>query len=405
MAKFRLPAVLLALALAGLTMAAANGNDSAQAAAEPITMTAAPIGGGSQEDVLKWALAHSDPDALRRAAAEARAGAEAGSDEYLEKRGRVQDLLEAMKGEPSEAHLLREAVGVLSAPGSTQCQVGDALEALRYLVEPIDAANDLQRMGGLAPVVALLHSRHPPALQAKAAHLLGTAASNNLEFQEALLAEQPEVLPLLLQLLGDGGASSGAGSGGDEQHAAAAYEASAKALYCLSTILRLNSPARAAFYRAAGVQTLQLLLVGGGRDLRLQRKALTLLTDLVHLDAPALAATTVTSILQLLDAHQHLADPDLTEKALLAILALLDSSAAPAAAKLLASVDGPSILARLASRLQTVGAEDADAGDSLLGLLSRVQAAAAGQAAAASAGVALAGAARESCAAHDATEL
>lgn len=145
MAKFRLPAVLLALALAGLTMAAANGNDSAQAAAEPITMTAAPIGGGSQEDVLKWALgeaagcrprsnvecvskcpssscskrclllfpraAHSDPDALRRAAAEARAGAEAGSDEYLEKRGRVQDLLEAMKGEPSEAHLLRVSSG------------------------------------------------------------------------------------------------------------------------------------------------------------------------------------------------------------------------------------------------------------------------------------------------------
>jgi hypothetical protein len=145
MAKFRLPAVLLALALAGLTMAAANGNDSAQAAAEPITMTAAPIGGGSQDDVLKWALgeaaccrprsyvkcvskclnscrskrclllfpaaAHSDPDALRRAASEARAGAEAGSDEYLEKRGRVQDLLEAMKGEPSEAQLLTVSNG------------------------------------------------------------------------------------------------------------------------------------------------------------------------------------------------------------------------------------------------------------------------------------------------------
>ena len=39
------------------------------------------------------------------------------------------------------SHGAQEAVGVLSAPGSAQRQVGDALEALRYLVEPIDAAN------------------------------------------------------------------------------------------------------------------------------------------------------------------------------------------------------------------------------------------------------------------------
>lgn len=34
-------------------------------------------------------------------------------------------------------------------------------------------------MGGLAPVVAFLGRQQPPALQARAAHLLGTATSNN----------------------------------------------------------------------------------------------------------------------------------------------------------------------------------------------------------------------------------
>lgn len=51
--------------------------------------------------------AHSDPDALRAAAEEARAGAEAGSAEFLEKRAKVAALLEAMRGEPSEAELMQ----------------------------------------------------------------------------------------------------------------------------------------------------------------------------------------------------------------------------------------------------------------------------------------------------------
>lgn len=51
--------------------------------------------------------AHSDPDALRAAAAEARQAADAGSPEFEEKQRRVQALLDAMKGEPTEAELMQ----------------------------------------------------------------------------------------------------------------------------------------------------------------------------------------------------------------------------------------------------------------------------------------------------------
>lgn len=56
--------------------------------------------------------AHSDPDALRAAAAEARAGAEARSPEFQEKQARVAALLEAMQGEPTEAELMQVLGGV-----------------------------------------------------------------------------------------------------------------------------------------------------------------------------------------------------------------------------------------------------------------------------------------------------
>lgn len=169
-------------------------------------------------------------------------------------------------------------------------------------------------MGGLAPLVALLRAQQPPQphLQAGAAYVLGTAAANNVVFQKQLLGAHPEVLQLLLQLLADGG------GGGDE---AAASEAAAKALYCLSALLRLSPPARAAFYRAAGMATLQSLLRSPGTGPRLKRKGLGLLADLVQLDAGVHGAAAgldmsaaVAAALQLLDggeAAEAEADQDL----------------------------------------------------------------------------------------------
>lgn len=131
-------------------------------------------------------------------------------------------------------------------------------------------------------------------------------------FQEQLLGDHPEALPMLLHLLSAGsraGSSrAGTSSEGDEQLAA---EAGAKALYCLSAILRLSAPARSAFYQVGGLPTLQALLAAPaaqGGSLRLKRKALTLLADLVQLDGAAQQGTAgldqgaaVAAALQLLD--------------------------------------------------------------------------------------------------------
>lgn len=265
-------------------------------------------------------------------------------------------------------------------------QLGAALEALRYLVEPIDLANgengactgvdkcvvevrldcavcsadwesvglavvltnsptacplpdclphrptgrnatDLHKMNGLAPVVALLSSQQPPELQAAAAFVLGTASSNNREFQLRLMADHPESLSLLLHLLeaGSSGSGDGSSSGGGGAEAAMAQQAAAKALYCLSALLRLSDPARAAFYAGPGVRTLQGVLRQPGRlphSLSLKRKALGLLADLAQLDVAGAgsagqgldAATVVAATVQLLEDEAEpgaAADPDL----------------------------------------------------------------------------------------------
>lgn len=60
--------------------------------------------------------AHSDPEELKLAAAEARAAADAGSPAFLERQARVQALVEALRVEPSEADLMRVSNG--SSSGS-----------------------------------------------------------------------------------------------------------------------------------------------------------------------------------------------------------------------------------------------------------------------------------------------
>lgn len=58
---------------------------------------------------------------------------------------------------------------------------------------------DLHSLEGLSPVVKLL-TEDAPALQAAAAYVLGTAASNNNKFQELLMQHHPESINLLMQV-------------------------------------------------------------------------------------------------------------------------------------------------------------------------------------------------------------
>lgn len=59
---------------------------------------------------------------------------------------------------------------------------------------------DLRVLGALEPLVTLLGPDHPPELQAGAAHVLGTAASNNEKLAAELVRDHPQLLQLLLQV-------------------------------------------------------------------------------------------------------------------------------------------------------------------------------------------------------------
>ena len=70
---------------------------------------------------------------------------------------------------------------------------------LTCLVQSYCCSADLHTLHGLQPVVQLL-SQDSASLQAAAAFVLGTAASNNNRFQEQLMQLHPESISLLMQV-------------------------------------------------------------------------------------------------------------------------------------------------------------------------------------------------------------
>lgn len=168
---------------------------------------------------------------------------------------------------------------------------------------------DLHKLGGLAPVVALLGAASPQLRQG-AALVLGTAASNNEAFQEQLLRHHPEAVPALMRLVNSasggftplpppapaaasrwgswwpwgskpaaappaapapaaGGSEAGgaddatlaagsdaaaAGDGSQEDGRREDETAAAAGLYALAAVIRTNTAARAMFYAAGGMQ-------------------------------------------------------------------------------------------------------------------------------------------------------
>ncbi|KAG2450497.1 hypothetical protein HYH02_004998 [Chlamydomonas schloesseri] len=190
-----------------------------------------------------------------------------------EQRRRVKELLDHVRSQPTEADMMREGIDILTRPGASDTELLAALQALQVLVEPIDNANDLHPLGGLTPVVAQLgRLAEAPGLATAAAHVIGTAASNNPTFQRALLGAHPEVVGTLLQV-----------------SAAPEHECSVKGLYALAAMVRNLREARAAFVDAGGFRTLEALLRGEVVSPRVKRKALSLFMDLVD-TAPAAGA-------------------------------------------------------------------------------------------------------------------
>lgn len=266
-------------------------------------------------DLLKWAIKHSNPQALASQAKDAKMARKSPAD--IDRRKRAAELLEVVRAMPTEAQLVEDALELLANTGANDSEKLHALHALSELVESIDVADHFLAVGGANSLVKLLGQA--PVLEAAAARTLGKAASNNGPFQEALLGKHPDVMLRLVQLLS---------SAGDDTILAA--------LYAAGSLARTSVHGRSLWAQAGGGDVLVHLVRGmkqASRNNRTQRRAMALAADLVQLDArsvdvPGLADALI-SVLQGVNrypgSHWTIDTWELAEKALLAMEALRSS--------------------------------------------------------------------------------
>ncbi|BDA47165.1 probable Hsp70 nucleotide exchange factor FES1 [Coccomyxa sp. Obi] len=288
---------------------------------------------GEMKDLLHWAIKHSDPKVLQDAAS--------GKipQDATQRQKEVQEAIEYLRHEPGEAELMKAALEIINNVASGEEARLHAFDALCYLLEPVDNANDLHKIGGIEVLLDSLGDHNSKQLRAAAANALGVAASNNEEFVQRLWEIcGADVVDKLLQLA-----------------RLENQEAAGKALYALSNLLH-NEKFRRKFFEARGLATLQRPLAGQDTPPNVRRKALALLADLAHYQE------TPNEILKLPERGRQLVreieyqlsigDWDLTEKALLALKALAEM---PGGSELLQGTDPTQ--QRLQKLIQVITAE------------------------------------------------
>ncbi|CAN1227783.1 Hsp70 nucleotide exchange factor fes1 [Linum grandiflorum] len=336
------------------TAAKEEYSDNLMLSAEPVnessSVAAAVVGdhdeldGGfsSLEGMLQWAIGHSDPDALKQSAQDAqRLSAE---------------LMEKMKM-PSDAQLMQTALDDLNNLSLPTEDRNRALQELLILVEPIDNANDLNKLGGLALVIRELN--HPESeIRTLSAWVLGKASQNNAVVQKQVL--ELGALSILMKM-----ASSNS------------PEEAIKALYAVSALIRNNLAGQDLFYSKAGDKLLLDMLRNSSSDLRLCKKAVSLVSDLAEneLEYPDRAEHPCFGNRLFLKSIVDLTlsvDIDLQEKALLAIKNLLQLETANAVIfKDFCELDAA--LARMRRQLRMLEDSDSDFAENLETLIREVQ--------------------------------
>lgn len=156
---------------------------------------------------------------------------------------------------------MREYVATLGREGAAVDDLVEALEGLQFECERIDASNDLPKIGGVEPVLALLG--HGDAdVRMHAAWVIGTTLQQNPEMQSLLL--ERGVLPQLLRALST------------EPEA----RVTEKLLMTVSAFVRHHAAALAEFARGDGHAIVVRLLAS--QSVRTRRKAAFLLSWLLN---------------------------------------------------------------------------------------------------------------------------
>ncbi|KAH6837896.1 ARM repeat superfamily protein [Perilla frutescens var. hirtella] len=256
------------------------------------------------EGMLQWSIGHSDPKKLKEAALDIdRLSAE----ELKQRQMEIKELMEKLKM-PSDAELMKISINDLNNLSLSLDDRRRALQELLILVEPIDNANELHKLGGLTAVIKDLNNSNTE-IRTISAWILGKASQNNPFVQNQILE-----LGTLAKLM-------------EMAHSECVEEAT-KALYAISALIRNNLEGQQLFYKEAGDLMLQTILSNSSIDIRLHRKSIFLLADLVEcqlqsgsdVELPFFSNhILLKSVVDLMAS----ADLDLQEKALYAVKRLL----------------------------------------------------------------------------------
>ncbi|KAL6601256.1 hypothetical protein ACP70R_044476 [Stipagrostis hirtigluma subsp. patula] len=293
-------------------------------------------GFGSLDSMLQWAIGNSDPEKLKEKAADVQ---KLSADELLKRRQEIKELMEKLKM-PSDADLMKIAIADLNNSSIPLEDRQRALQELLVLVEPIDNANDLDKLGGLLPVIQELNNANEE-IRISSAWVLGKASQNNALVQNQILG-----YGALARLVKMGYSTS--------------TEEAAKALYAISALVRDNINGQEAFSSENGSVMLKHILASSSIDLRLQKKAVFLITDLADFQLnsgnPGLPFLTDRLFLKLIVDLLARFDLDLQEKVLLAIKSLLRLPSADVAD--FEFYDLENVLQRLGVQLEDLPSEE-----------------------------------------------
>ncbi|KAL2322237.1 hypothetical protein Fmac_026616 [Flemingia macrophylla] len=212
----------------------------------------------SLDGMLQWAISHSDPGKLKESA---EAQQRLSASELQKRQIEIKETLEKIKM-PSDAELMKIAIRDLNNESTSLKDRHRALQELLELVEPIDNANDLGKLGGLLAVSKELN-HSDPGIRAFAAWVLGKSSQNNPIVQQQIMELGVGVLSGLMKMVKSN-----------------SIEEANKALYAVSALIRNNLACQELFYAEAGGWMLQDILSNADLDIRLRRKAVLLLADL-----------------------------------------------------------------------------------------------------------------------------
>ncbi|RLN70534.1 hypothetical protein BBJ28_00005198 [Nothophytophthora sp. Chile5] len=162
--------------------------------------------------------------------------------------------------------------------GDTAGQLS-VLEVLEWEVQDLDKTHVFNFIGGFGIMAEYLNSTNLP-VRAHASWLVGTAAKNYKDGQE--WAIDAGSVPKLIASLGLEVPSAGEGSEALEQAANDVLEAKKKALYALSSLVRVNKRGQRLFLLHNGPEFLAGLLSSSAHPAKLQMKVRSALTMVAH---------------------------------------------------------------------------------------------------------------------------